>query len=1720
MHSSHIAANATTLRSVTFLPTVQVVSYLANDMKIVLLPHIEDKEQPLNASTSVNELFESDKSLVDLVPQYLLRSGQTVESSHFHANETFYLAVQYLDHSTVSSDLTTASALHFPWSRLLKVTQCHDVSTDDSSSPSPGMTTSSNSQHHRSTNSQQAQSSKIYTSLEILFANDSKLIFNFEIIDRGGCRIVHVFVPYWIVMSSFLPLQYQHDTKSSSSSQERNYLNGVDGLAADQAFHSGDYRHQRKSSGDQQDNSHKRELPKSLGKVRGVDGIILGPETPSKNRGPPSPYTAHSRADFLRAQRASNQQLSSLQSSSSTTAAPAPVASRPNSTTNAGRQRLGSTFSFVSVPSVDSNHSNNNNNGHPAHPPVGIVQTLPHPATLMREISDLDTVDQYTLSSAVYPSQPLAQHQQLSGGSLSELGTASASALSRLLVINQCCYTNFDKRTGRVRFKHPQTEWSNFISLDSVGYQFLTIESLPEPAPGSSSNSNNTGNSTAGGDHSSSSLTSNISNAANHLLLGDGHGHPADSPFLKGGEKIFTFAVQIQPLDAPFQRTKAITIVDRFVMVNNLGQTVEVRQVQQDNLFTVHPTDDESPLWWRPGAPQQLQVRLARYGWSWSGRFAIEEEAEIPLRLRNDYDNTIFFVLVVVSKQGAKTIVSFHYGGDKLSPYRLENHTIETFRIKQVGQAQSTALLPYHCCSYAWDEPLLAQKFSVSILRNALQSQDDWMDIGTFSFDLLHDKAAANSSGSSSKKDSAGLVLGRGGSEVVLRTAVDYLDLRLVGQGPTRVLQIVDNRLQQQSALTTSTTSLGFSTFARPSNLPQSRRLQRTGSAGSGAGAAAFHLVLALEQFGLSVVDGSPEELLYLSVSGLSLDFLAEHKRHSIDLSVQRVQVDNQLMHTPYPSLLHPLLPLTDAYHPQQQQRQPSFVRVQLVQDFELDGLLFFPLLRVELAPFDVNLEGTIIAKLIAMASSCLDLFHETVGPFSKYLQSNSSASSSSSVSKRRNDFDVFDGLVFSSYGLGALRYKQSVSALQKLITTLEVLYDDYHASILPKSSVSSSRRFSATGGHRSTQQHSSQYSSQRQYRETLARLAVQQQLLGLSYFYANPRPAGSASQATAAQAAAKAGGRSRAGGRRSSVGSTASTTATAGNASAVNEAPTGPIGKKIYFERLFISELRLNLSFNPIVEAAHSASGGLADEMLATSSTSNSHLLVAAVSSILVAIGSTVAKIENAPLKFYAYGLEDVFLSGRALGNQMAKNYALQAVKQSYLILFSSQLLGNPVQLVQLLAEGLWDFVHQPAMGLLMKSPEEFLLGVLRGSKSLVRTVIASFCTSAAHMTSSLQVGLIALGVVDGVVVRNNVAATSSAVSSTAPAASLLTTSTSSSALVDPAVASFKDSGALTVLASSTAVATASSQSSLANWAVSQNLRPTNLINGLVYALYGLALDPFRGYRTDGFRGLFVGLAKGTFGLLGRPLFGLLESGSLLLEKVSFWLLPHFLAHQKARLTRSRPPRFFRSAALPLQIYSPHENAGQEILSRLEAGYYRGELYLFHTQAATGLAVTASMVNIPATIAANPAAYAGRETLLLTGRWLFLLANDLEASSIAWRLPLADLVSLEAEYSTAAKRVPSGQNLPRSAQRALELIDPAAAASSKKQKKGVAGPGDLSAFQSPLIGQPVLTLFFQPSSAASQPIPSSPHRAAATTSSSSFSQNDGPAANKTPRRR
>lgn len=457
----------------------------------------------------------------------------------------------------------------------------------------------------------------------------------------------------------------------------------------------------------------------------------------------------------------------------------------------------------------------------------------------------------------------------------------------------------------------------------------------------------------------------------------------------------------------------------------------------------------------------------------------------------------------------------------------------------------------------------------------------------------------------------------------------------------------------------------------------------------------------------------------------------------------------------------------------------------------------------------------------------------------------------------------------------------------------------------------------------------------------------------------------------------------------------------------------------KIYVERIEISEIRFNASFNPII-------AGEKGEVSSFSAGESSSLLQIVFNTLMLTIGSAFAKIDNCPISFRPFRAEHVFKSANKFAAALATHYTQQAVSQAYAVLLSSELLGNPMRLLLTLGQGIRDFLYLPTVGLFV-SPRAFVVGAWRGTSSLLSNLVASFCSTGGSLASSVQVGMVNLGVVDP---------------------------------YTPSVAS----------------TSRHRQVDAARAVVVQ--RPANLLHGLGMGITLLVMDPLTGIRTDGIKGLLLGSMKGLVGVVTRPIYGTLRFTSLLLERVSFRLLPRFLADQKLRLQRSRPPRFFRHSNLPMKVYSADEHVGLELLSRIHNGEFRHEGYLWH------------------------AVLKDKTIAVMTKVRMLIYSEGFDSEQLLWNCPSTSLVSLDIEYDrpTSHAQVPTPSrpdlSITMDAPAAVESMPTGAgAAAAVGSTESISDPQRVqrlfrSLSSCPLTGSPTMHIYHIPIAKSNAPNP------------------------------
>ncbi|KAL3664817.1 hypothetical protein V7S43_009997 [Phytophthora oleae] len=125
--------------------------------------------------------------------------------------------------------------------------------------------------------------------------------------------------------------------------------------------------------------------------------------------------------------------------------------------------------------------------------------------------------------------------------------------------------------------------------------------------------------------------------------------------------------------------------------------------------------------------------------------------------------------------------------------------------------------------------------------------------------------------------------------------------------------------------------------------------------------------------------------------------------------------------------------------------------------------------------------------------------------------------------------------------------------------------------------------------------------------------------------------------------------------------------------------------------------------------------------------------------------LSSTFSQIDSATLYLNALHLNHAFASGAFLMSTVQQHYMLQGMRQIYSLIGAADILGNPVGLVTNLGVGVKDFFYEPAAGL-VTSPQEFVLGLSRGTTSLFTHSLYGAFNAASKVTGTLSEGIATL--------------------------------------------------------------------------------------------------------------------------------------------------------------------------------------------------------------------------------------------------------------------------------------------------------------------------------------------------------------------------------------
>jgi hypothetical protein len=122
---------------------------------------------------------------------------------------------------------------------------------------------------------------------------------------------------------------------------------------------------------------------------------------------------------------------------------------------------------------------------------------------------------------------------------------------------------------------------------------------------------------------------------------------------------------------------------------------------------------------------------------------------------------------------------------------------------------------------------------------------------------------------------------------------------------------------------------------------------------------------------------------------------------------------------------------------------------------------------------------------------------------------------------------------------------------------------------------------------------------------------------------------------------------------------------------------------------------------------------------------------------------------IDRAPISLNRLVFKNLLTSRDRLVGRLIKHYTVQAAKESYKIVGSFELLGNPVGLISNVTEGLQEFVYAPIRGA-KNSPKAFAVGLVKGTGALVKGSIYGAFSSVVSLSAAVGKGVAMLSLDD----------------------------------------------------------------------------------------------------------------------------------------------------------------------------------------------------------------------------------------------------------------------------------------------------------------------------------------------------------------------------------
>ncbi|KAM0749832.1 hypothetical protein T439DRAFT_348604 [Meredithblackwellia eburnea MCA 4105] len=404
------------------------------------------------------------------------------------------------------------------------------------------------------------------------------------------------------------------------------------------------------------------------------------------------------------------------------------------------------------------------------------------------------------------------------------------------------------------------------------------------------------------------------------------------------GEKEIHVGLKVTEGLGDYKLTKVVTIYPRFVVINNTGQDIRIRENGSTEPFLLARDDRHFLGFLRVKQEPQLSLSFPGAPGGWSAPFNIQEIGQTFVRVQGAQES---LVKTDISLEGAIIFIRLDLE-TKNWPFLIRNESDTDVFVTQsfADDARKIAgreagnkytVAARSTLPYAWDQPAIPAKHLRIDVGGREQQLIDVMEIG-----------------------SQPPFRAKVGSE----TRVLSIEVR--AEGPAQVIRL-SNYNEEDSVFKLQRRNT--ETLSRQNSVALSR--DGTFEAVEVKVESKFELHLGLEGIGISVVNKQMKEIVYASFRGLTASYEETTTSFNYELGIKWIQVDNQLFGSLYPIILYPsVIPKTG----KELDVHPCLTTTLTVLKDDSHGVTYIKYATILLQEMSVELDEDFIVTLLDFA--------------------------------------------------------------------------------------------------------------------------------------------------------------------------------------------------------------------------------------------------------------------------------------------------------------------------------------------------------------------------------------------------------------------------------------------------------------------------------------------------------------------------------------------------------------------------------------------------------------------------------------------------------------------------------------------------------------------------------------------------------------------------------